>query len=255
MTQQSLVIKNLVVSVQDTEVLHGINLEIPAGEIHAIMGPNGSGKTTLSQVIMGHPAYTVHSGEIWYGDQNITALTPDKRARLGVFLAFQYPKEIPGIKLFTFLRTIYNNRMIAEDSTFKKMSTVKFKAVLEEKMNDLNMSGDFIERYLNSGFSGGEKKKAEMLQMALLEPSMAVLDETDSGLDIDALKIVCQSVNAIHKKTNMGVLMITHYNRILNYISPDKVHVLIDGMIARSGGADFAAEVEEKGYDWLRPTT
>jgi len=249
---QTLSIKNLVVSVEETEVLHGINLEVPAGQIHAIMGPNGSGKTTLSQVIMGHPAYTVHSGEIWYGDQNITTLTPDKRARLGVFLAFQYPKEIPGIKLFTFLRTIYNNRMLTQDPGYKKLSTAKFKPVLEAKMAELQMSGDFIERYLNSGFSGGEKKKAEMLQMALLEPGMAILDETDSGLDIDALKIVCQSVNTLHAQTKMGVLLITHYNRILNYITPDQVHVLIDGRIARSGGAEFAAQVEEQGYDWLR---
>lgn len=252
MNTLTLAIKDLIVTVDDTQVLNGISLEIPKGEIHAIMGPNGSGKTTLSQVIMGHPAYTVVSGEIWFKGENITNLSADKRARLGLFLAFQYPKEIPGVKLLTFLRSIYTTKMIAQDPTFKKPPMFKFKKMLEERMEQLHINPEFADRYLNTGFSGGEKKKSEMLQMALLEPEIAVLDETDSGLDIDALRIVCEGVNTLRAQTGMGVLLITHYNRILSYIQPDYVHVLIGGKIVKSGGKEFATQVEDKGYDWLR---
>ncbi len=252
MSDTTLTIKDLVVSIEDTTVLKGISLEIKPGEIHAIMGPNGSGETTLSQVIAGHPAYTVESGEIWFKGENIVELSADKRANLGLFLAFQYPKEIPGVKLLTFLRSIYNAKQKAKNPDHKKLSVFKFKKMLEEYMQELKINPDFSERYLNAGFSGGEKKKSEMLQMALLQPAVAVLDETDSGLDVDALRIVCDGVNTLKAKTDMSVLMITHYNRILEYITPDYVHVLIDGKIARSGGKEFAAEVEDKGYDWLR---
>jgi Fe-S cluster assembly ATP-binding protein len=245
-------IKELHVSVDNKPVLKGITLTVPHGEFHAIMGPNGSGKTTLSQVIAGHPKYTVTSGEIWFQGQNIVALTPDKRARLGLFLAFQYPKEIPGVKLLTFLRSIYNTRQQTLDPNYKKLGVFKFKHMLEAKMQDLKIDPSFLDRYLNAGFSGGEKKKAEMLQMALLEPVIAVLDETDSGLDVDALRIVCQAVNTLKAKTHFGVLMITHYNRILDYVIPDVVHVLIDGKIVKSGDKEFAKAVEEKGYDWLK---
>lgn len=248
MTQSDLdlQINNLVVRINDKRVLNGISLHVPHGEIHAIMGPNGSGKTTLAQVIMGHPKYVVESGEILFKGENVVTLTPDKRSRLGLFLAFQYPKEVPGVRLNTFLRMIHGIK------SGKRLTVAKFKQLLDEKMAELQIDSTFAERYLNAGFSGGEKKKAESLQMALLEPDMAILDETDSGLDVDALRLVCQAVATIQKRTNMGVLMITHYNRILDYIVPDKVHVLIDGKIVRSGGKEFAAEVEAKGYEWLR---
>lgn len=241
-----LVINNLVVTVADKEILHGISLTVTAGEIHAIMGPNGSGKTTLSQVIMGQPKYIVTSGEILFQGQDITQLTPDKRARLGLFLAFQNPKEIPGVRLATFLRMIYNAK------TGQKLAVAKFKQLLDSKMTELQIDPQFADRYLHAGFSGGEKKKSEALQLALLEPAMAVLDETDSGLDIDALRLVCTAITAVQRQTHMGVLLITHYNRILDYIVPDYVHVLIDGRIVRSGGKDFARQVEAKGYEWLK---
>lgn len=252
-TTPQLSIKNLEVNVGEKPVLRGVSLDIQSGEIHAIMGPNGSGKTTLAQVLAGHPNYTVTGGEIWFKGENIVELTPDKRARLGLFLAFQYPKEIPGVKLLTFLRAIYNTKQLALNPDYKKLSIVKFKQLVQEKMRLLKIDETFLERYLNTGFSGGEKKKADILQMALLEPSLAVLDETDSGLDVDALRVVCEGVNALKAKTDLSVLMITHYNRILHYITPDVVHVMIDGKIVRSGDKQFATEVEEKGYDWLRP--
>ena len=242
----TLSIRNLTVEVGDKPILKGISLDIPRGEIHAIMGPNGSGKTTLSQVIMGHPKYVVTGGEMIFKGENILALTPDKRAQLGLFLAFQYPKEIPGIKLLTFLRSIYNHR------TQQRLTFMKFKQVLAEKLTALSIVESCLDRYLNTGFSGGEKKKAEMLQLALLQPDIAILDETDSGLDVDALRVVCQSVQQLKQETDLGILLITHYNRILDYITPDYVHVLIDGKIVKSGGKEFAKEVEAKGYDWLR---
>lgn len=242
-----LTITDLIATVDRKTVLHGVSLSVPAGEIHAIMGPNGSGKTTLSQVIMGHPKYQVTSGSVTFNGQDVLALTPDKRSLLGLFLAWQYPKEIPGVKLMTFLRMIYNLK------TNQRLTVMQFRKVLDPLLADLQIDAAFLERYLNTGFSGGEKKKAEILQMALLEPAIAVLDETDSGLDIDALRSVCQGVQTVKAKTGMGVLMITHYNRILDYLTPDVVHVLIDGKIVRSGGKEFAKEVEDKGYDWLKP--
>jgi Fe-S cluster assembly ATP-binding protein len=244
--QPTLSIRNLSVEVDSKLVLNGISLDIPRGEIHAIMGPNGSGKTTLSQVIMGHPKYVVTGGELLLNGEDLLALTPDKRAQLGLFLAFQYPKEIPGIKLLTFLRSIYNTR------TKQRLTIMQFKKVLAEYLAALKMDEAFLERYLNAGFSGGEKKKVEMLQLALLQPDIAILDETDSGLDVDALRVVCQSVQTLKQSTDLGILLITHYNRILDYITPDYVHVLIDGKIVRSGGKEFAKEVEAKGYDWLK---
>lgn len=252
MIQPLLEVKKLVVSIEGKIILKGIDIIIPAGEVHAVMGPNGSGKTTLSQVIMGHPAYIIESGELWFKGEELTNLTPDKRAQLGLFLAFQYPREIPGVKLFTFLRSIYNSKLLSQDSTTKKVPVFEFKKILAERMSELNIDESFADRYLNTGLSGGEKKKSEILQMSLLEPGLAILDETDSGLDIDALKIVCSGVNTLHTKTNLGVLLITHYNRILDYIVPDQVHVLMDGNIVKSGGKDFAKEIEIRGYDWLR---
>lgn len=250
----TLQINNLVAEVEGKTVLKGITLAVPRGEIHAIMGPNGSGKTTLSQVIMGHPKYHVISGEIIFKGQNILTLTPDKRSQLGLFLAFQYPREIPGVKLVTFLRAIHHARQQQLNPGAKKLTPMAFQKLLEEQLDELSIDRAFLERYLNTGFSGGEKKKAEMLQLSLLQPDIAVLDETDSGLDVDALRVVCSSVNKLKAKTDLGVLMITHYNRILDYIIPDQVHVMIDGVIVRSGGKDFAKEVEVKGYDWLRTT-
>ena len=244
--QPTLSIRNLSVEVDSKLVLNGISLDIPRGEIHAIMGPNGSGKTTLSQVIMGHPKYVVTGGELLLNGEDLLALTPDKRAQLGLFLAFQYPKEIPGIKLLTFLRSIYNTR------TKQRLTIMQFKRVLAEYLTALRMDETLLDRYLNAGFSGGEKKKVEMLQLALLQPDIAILDETDSGLDVDALRVVCQSVQTLKQSTDLGILLITHYNRILDYITPDYVHVLIDGKIVRSGGKEFAKEVEAKGYDWLK---
>lgn len=245
-TNIRLAITNLTAKVDGKTVLQGVDLDVPRGEIHAIMGPNGSGKTSLSQVIMGHPKYMVTGGTIVLDGTDVLALTPDKRSQLGLFLAWQYPKEIPGVKLLTFLRMIYNLK------TKQRLTIKQFQTVLEPHLEKLKIDRSFVERYLNAGFSGGEKKKVEILQMALLSPQLAVLDETDSGLDIDALRTVCDGIRIVHEQTHMGVLLITHYNRILDYITPDQVHVLIDGKIVRSGGKEFAREVEEKGYDWLR---
>ncbi|MDP3970321.1 MAG: Fe-S cluster assembly ATPase SufC [bacterium] len=252
MKNNILEIKELKVSIEDKEVLHGINLSVPVSEVHVVMGPNGSGKTTLAQSLMGHPKYIVNSGEAFFHGQDILKLTADKRSQLGIFLAFQYPKEVPGVKLLSYLRTIYNSKQKAQDPKFKRLTMFKFKEMLNEKMDLLNIDSAFIERYLNSGFSGGEKKKSEMLQMLLLEPEIAILDETDSGLDVDALKTVCKTINDVKKKTGMGVLLITHYNKILDYLNMDYAHVMIDGKIVQSGGKEFAAKVEDQGYDWLR---
>lgn len=240
-----LTITNLIAGVSDKTVLRGVSLTVPQGEIHAIMGPNGSGKTTLSQVIMGHPKYRVTSGSVTYNGQDVLALTPDKRAQLGLFLAFQYPKEIPGVKLLTFLRMIYNLK------TKQRLTIQQFRKIVDEKLALLQMDNTFLDRYLNAGFSGGEKKKAEMLQLALLQPDLAILDETDSGLDVDALRIVCDCVNRLHQETGLGVLLITHYNRILDYIVPHQVHVLVDGKIVKSGDATLAKHVEQQGYQNL----
>ena len=252
-----LVVRNLHVSVDGEKILKGLNLEINKGETHAIMGPNGSGKSTLANTLMGHPAYEVTEGEIWFKGQNIVELTPDERSRLGLFLAFQYPSAIPGVSVANFLRTALNARRKGLDSSgngngrAKGISMREFRALLKEKMAMLEMDSSFARRYLNDGFSGGEKKRMEVLQMAMLQPEIAVLDETDSGLDIDALRIVSEGVNQL-MSPDLGVLVITHYQRILNYINPEKVHILVDGRIVMSGGPELALELEDKGYDWVK---
>lgn len=246
-----LVIKNLHVNVSDKEILKGVDLTVKQGEIHAIMGPNGTGKSTLAYTLMGHPHYEVTQGEVWFKDKNILELEPDERARLGVFLAFQYPVAIPGVTVANFLRSAINARRRAENPEDKGMSIPEFRKMLKEKMELLKMDQTFAGRYLNEGFSGGEKKRAEILQMATLKPEIAILDETDSGLDIDALRIVSDGVNAL-TGPDLGVLVITHYQRLLNYIKPQFVHVMLGGRIVESGGPDLALHLEEHGYDWVR---
>lgn len=252
-----LVIKNLHVSVEGQEILKGLDLAINKGEIHAIMGPNGSGKSTLAHTLMGHPAYQVTEGEIWFKGQNIVPLTPDERSRLGLFLAFQYPLAIPGVSVANFLRTAMNARLISSSAANnghgekRGLSMREFREQLKEKMAMLQMDMSFATRYLNEGFSGGEKKRMEILQMAMLQPEIAVLDETDSGLDIDALRIVADGVNRL-MGPHLGVLVITHYQRILNYIKPHYVHILVGGRIVMSGGPELALELEDKGYDWVK---
>ena len=252
-----LVIKNLTVSVEGQPILKGLNLEINKGEIHAIMGPNGSGKSTLANTLMGHPAYEVTDGEIWFKGENIVEMSPDQRSRLGLFLAFQYPSAIPGVSVANFLRTAINARYEKPDPAgngngrSRGMPMREFRALLKDKMAMLKMDPSFVRRYLNDGFSGGEKKRMEILQMAMLRPEIAVLDETDSGLDIDALRIVSEGVNQL-MSPDLGILVITHYQRILNYIQPDHVHILLDGRIVMSGGPELALELEERGYDWVK---
>ena len=252
-----LVIKDLHVEVEEKEILKGLNLEMNRGEVHAIMGPNGSGKSTLANTLMGHPAYRVTAGEISFKGQNVVGLPPDQRSRLGFFLAFQYPSAIPGVSASNFLRTAVNahrGQGAARgngDGGEQGISMREFRQLLKEKMAMLKMDPDFARRYLNEGFSGGEKKRMEILQMAMLQPEIAILDETDSGLDIDALRIVSEGVNQL-LNPNLGVLVITHYNRILNYIKPQFVHILKDGRIALSGGPELALELEERGYDWVQ---
>lgn len=246
-----LIIRNLHVSIEDKEILKGVNLTLPHGEVHAIMGPNGTGKSTLAYTLMGHPSYQVTEGEVLYRGQNVLDLEPDERARLGMFLAFQYPVSIPGVTVANFLRTAINARRRAENPEDKGIPIPEFRKMLKEKMQLLKIDSAFAGRYLNEGFSGGEKKRAEVLQMAVLNPTIAILDETDSGLDIDALKVVADGVNAL-RGPNLGVLVITHYQRILNYIKPDVVHVMMDGRIVQSGGSDLALRLEEQGYDWVR---
>jgi Fe-S cluster assembly ATP-binding protein len=244
-------IKNLHVSIEDKEILKGLSLTINQGEIHAIMGPNGTGKSTLAYTLMGHPNYTVTEGEIIFKGRNILELEPDKRSRAGIFLAFQYPVAIPGVTVANFLRSAINARLRAENPEHKGMPILEFRKMLKEKMDTLKMDHAFAGRYLNDGFSGGEKKRAEILQMATLKPEIAILDETDSGLDIDALRIVSEGVNAL-SGPELGVLVITHYQRLLNYIKPHFVHVMLDGRIVESGGPDLALHLEEHGYDWVR---
>jgi Fe-S cluster assembly ATP-binding protein len=245
------------VNVEGQEILKGLNLEIGKGEVHAIMGPNGSGKSTLANTLMGHPAYQVTEGEIWFKGENIVELSPDERSRLGLFLAFQYPSAIPGVSVANFLRTAINARYEKPDPASngngksRGISMRDFRQMLKDKMAMLKMDPTFARRYLNEGFSGGEKKRMEILQMAMLQPEIAVLDETDSGLDIDALRIVSEGVNQL-LSPNLGVLVITHYQRILNYIKPEHVHILVDGRIVMSGGPELALELEEKGYDWVK---
>ncbi len=246
-----LVIKNLHVNVEDTEILKGVDLTIKMGEIHAVMGPNGTGKSTLAYALMGHPKYTVIEGEATLNGQNLLDLGPSERSSLGLFLAFQYPVAVPGVSVANFLRTAINAHRKYEDPEDKGISIPEFRTKLKEKMALLKMDEAFAGRYLNDGFSGGEKKRIEILQMATLEPKFSILDETDSGLDIDALKIVSDGVNAISSEKH-GVLVITHYQRILNYIKPDFVHVMLHGKIVQTGGPELALKLEEEGYEWLR---
>jgi Fe-S cluster assembly ATP-binding protein len=244
-------IKNLHVSIGDKEILKGLSLTIDQGEVHAIMGPNGTGKSTLAYTLMGHPNYTVTEGEVIFKGQNMLELEPDERSRAGIFLAFQYPVAIPGVTVANFLRSALNARRRAVNPEDKGMPIPEFRKMLKEKMDMLKMDHTFAGRYLNDGFSGGEKKRAEILQMAALKPEIAILDETDSGLDIDALRIVSEGVNAL-SGPDLGVLVITHYQRLLNYIKPQFVHVMLDGRIVESGGPDLALHLEEHGYDWIR---
>jgi Fe-S cluster assembly ATP-binding protein len=246
---KSLIIRDLHVNVEDKEILKGLSLELEKGKVHAIMGPNGSGKSTLSYALAGHPSYEVTGGEVIFEGQNVLELGPDERAQLGIFLAFQYPMSIPGVSMANFLRTAVNSVRRARGEG--DMRVPEFRKLLNEKMASLKMDRSFAGRYLNEGFSGGEKKRAEILQMAMLQPKVAIMDETDSGLDIDALRIVADGVNAL-KNPEMSVLVITHYQRILNYLRPDYVHVLVDGRIITSGGPELALELESKGYDWVR---
>jgi Fe-S cluster assembly ATP-binding protein len=246
-----LVIKNLHVSIEDKEILKGLNLTVRQGEIHAIMGPNGTGKSTLAYALMGHPNYEVTEGEVHFKDENILELEPDQRSHLGLFLAFQYPVAIPGVTVANFLRTAMNSHRKAVNPEDKGMPIPEFRKILKERMDLLKMDHDFAGRYLNEGFSGGEKKRAEILQMATLNPEIAILDETDSGLDIDALRIVSEGVNAL-RGPDFGAVVITHYQRILNYIQPDFVHIMLDGRIVESGGPELALQLEEQGYDWVR---
>jgi Fe-S cluster assembly ATP-binding protein len=247
----TLEISDLHVAVEDTKILKGVDLTVGQGEIHALMGPNGTGKSTLAYALLGHPKYDVIQGQMLFNGRDLEDMEPDERARLGLFLAFQYPVAIPGVSLANFLRSAINARLRADNPEDKGVSIPKFRKMLKEKMDLLQMPHEFAGRYLNEGFSGGEKKRAEILQLATLEPEIAVLDETDSGLDIDALRIVASGVNAL-AGPELGVLIITHYQRILNYIKPDHVHIMLDGRIVESGGADLAEHLEEHGYDWIR---
>jgi Fe-S cluster assembly ATP-binding protein len=247
----TLEIRNLHVAIEDSQILNGVNLTINQGEVHALMGPNGTGKSTLAYTIMGHPAYNVTDGEILLNGTNIVGMAPDERAHLGLFMAFQYPVAIPGVTVANFLRTAINVKRKASNPDDKGMPVPEFRKMLIERMDLLKMDHSFAGRYLNEGFSGGEKKRAEVLQLATLKPEIAVMDETDSGLDIDALRIVSEGINSL-RGPELGILVITHYQRILNYIKPDFVHIMLDGKIAESGGADLALHLEEHGYDWLR---
>jgi Fe-S cluster assembly ATP-binding protein len=244
---QQLEINNLRVAIGDTEIVRDLSLTVRTGEVHAIMGPNGSGKSTLAKVIAGHPDYRVTSGGVLMDGENLLDLGPDERARRGLFLAFQYPSEIPGVTIANFLRAAAQSRLPEGE----ELEATDYYAKLYEKMDLLDIDRSFTSRSVNEGFSGGEKKRCEILQMAMLEPRFAILDETDSGLDIDALKVVAHGVNSL-RSPNLGVLLITHYQRLLNYVIPDFVHVMVRGRIVRSGDKELALELEEKGYDWIR---
>ena len=238
-------IENLQVEIDGQEIVKGLDLEVGKGEIHAIMGPNGSGKSTLANVLMGHPRYEVTGGSITFQGEDVFELEPDERAKLGMFLAFQYPSEVPGVSVANFLRTAVNS--VREE----ELSPMEMYRLLQEKMSIMQMDPKFAERYLNEGFSGGEKKRNEILQMLMLDPRLAIMDETDSGLDIDALQVVARGVNEL-RGPEFSAVIITHYQRILRYIEPDHVHVMLDGRLVTSGGKELADDLEEKGYDWVR---
>jgi Fe-S cluster assembly ATP-binding protein len=237
-------IEDLHVEVEGKQIVDGLSLIIPVGEVHAVMGPNGSGKSTLANALMGHPRYHVTRGRVYLRDEDVTGLAPDQRARRGLFLAMQYPTAIPGVTMVNFLRAAL------KAVQGRDVPVREFRQRLQDALALLKMDESFARRYVNDGFSGGEKKRAEVLQMSILQPKFAVLDETDSGLDIDALRTVAEGINAL-RGPEMGILLITHYQRILNYVTPDRVHVLYRGRIVRSGGSDLAAELEAKGYDWI----
>jgi Fe-S cluster assembly ATP-binding protein len=241
-------IRGLKATVADREILRGIDLTVNEGEVHAVMGPNGSGKSTLAQVLAGHPAYEVTAGEVLYKGENLLEMEPEVRAQQGVFLAFQYPVEIPGVSNAYFLRAAYNEIRKAQGE--EEVDPLAFADIMEERLALVDMDPAMLHRSVNTGFSGGEKKRNEILQMAVLEPTLAILDETDSGLDIDALRVVADGVNRL-KRPDRATVVVTHYQRLLNYIVPDYVHVLAGGRIVRSGGKELALELEEKGYDWL----
>jgi Fe-S cluster assembly ATP-binding protein len=238
-------IENLHVEIDGNEIVKGLDLEVSKGEIHAIMGPNGSGKSTLANVLMGHPRYEVTDGSVTFDGEDVLELEPDERAKMGMFLAFQYPSEVPGVSVANFLRTAVN--AVREE----ELSPMEMYKLLQEKMAVMQMDPKFAERYLNEGFSGGEKKRNEILQMLMLEPRLAIMDETDSGLDIDALQVVARGVNEL-RGPEFSAVIITHYQRILRYIQPDRVHVMLDGRLVTSGGRELAHELEDKGYDWVR---
>lgn len=246
--QKMLKIKNLIATVGGVSILKGVDLEIKAGEIHAIMGPNGAGKSTLAKVLAGHPAYEVVEGEAWFKGKNLFELEPEERAHLGLFMSFQYPVEIPGVSNAQFLQIALNAKRKANEQS--ELTSHEFSQLLEKKMKLMEMRSEFSTRNVNENFSGGEKKRNEILQMAVLRPNLAILDETDSGLDIDAMRVVAQGVNQL-MNSEMGLLLITHYQRLLDYIRPCFVHVMLDGKIVQSGGPEFALELENKGYDWL----
>lgn len=246
-----LVVSNLHVNVGETNILKGLNLTIKQGEVHALMGPNGSGKSTLSYALMGHPSYEVTQGKAIFQDEDLLQMNTQDRSLKGLFLAFQYPVAIPGVTLANFLRTALNSRRKAENPDDTGIPIPEFRKLLMSKMKLLSMDPSFAGRYLNDGFSGGEKKRAEVLQMATLEPKIAILDETDSGLDIDALRTVSEGVNTL-RGPDLGVLVITHYQRILDYITPDFVHIMFEGKIVESGGPELAKMLEANGYDWVR---
>ncbi len=246
---EMLKVTNLHISVEDQEILRGVNLTVNAGEVHAIMGPNGSGKSTLANSLAGRPEYVVTSGEVLYQGKDLLAMEPEDRARAGVFLAFQYPVELPGVRAWQFLKAAVDAKraFVGEEET----SAREFDRMLRERVEMMAMDPELTRRAVNEGFSGGEKKRNEILQMAMLEPKLGLLDETDSGLDIDALRIVSDGVNKLRRPDN-AIVLVTHYQRILNYITPDYVHVLLDGQIVRSGGPELAHELEAQGYDWIR---
>ena len=244
-------IKGLRASVAGVQILNGVDLSIGAGEVHAIMGPNGSGKSTLANILAGHPSYSVNSGEILFKEQDMINMLPEDRARAGLFLCFQHPTEVPGVRLDHFVRAGYNS--IKRANSMEELDVLKFDRLLNEKVGIVEMDRNLTKRYVNEGFSGGEKKRNEILQMAIFEPDLAILDEPDSGLDVDALRIVAEGINQL-RSPSKSIILVTRYQRILNYVVPDKVHVLIGGKVVRSGDKNLAAKIESQGYDWLDNT-